>query len=208
MGSWMDRRATLLRHNIGSWDSQFVRFDNKGREQERFPCHLEVLEMGDAIFSTLTYVNTGRTGQMRFHEPPEEMQISPEGHWSLGPSFNGYGAWVSEFCLCGGDRRCRAVIRHDSHGLASLVLIMEWRSGTPPVTIPAEIQLDPHSLDSTGCTGMQGWSWQKGVTLIAMAERHQGQAQVCGLHWTQPDGVDREIMRRHSSDGYLLPLSV
>jgi hypothetical protein len=68
---------------------------------------------------------------MDFDEPPAEMQISPEGHWSLGRDRIGNGAWpwVSELCLVWDERRRRAVIRHGSERLESLVVVSEARPG-------------------------------------------------------------------------------
>ena len=50
------------------------------------------------------------------------MQISPEGHWNLCPDRIGAWPWVSELCLVWSWRRRRAVIRHGSERLESLVV--------------------------------------------------------------------------------------
>lgn len=202
----MNRRSTLLQFNNGCWDSLFIRFDRDGLELERFPCRLQVLEQGEMICSTLTYLETGKTGQMRFLEPPAEMQITSEGHWSLGPTQLAPESWVAEFCLGRGGQRRRAVIRHGSRGLESMVLIREWRSGSTPVTTPPELTLQPADVNTPALGGLQAWSWCEEVTLLAMAECQPGQPQLCGLRWHQAGGPPLEILRRHDETGQLLPL--
>ena len=107
-------RSTLLIHNAGIWEGQFVRLDPGGREQSRFASHLSVLDTDGLIEASLTNRDSGEVRRMAFREPPAEMQISPQGHWSLGPDRIGPWPWVNELCLVHGDqhRRRRFSSRH------------------------------------------------------------------------------------------------
>ena len=105
-----DRRHQLLAHNAGIWEGAFVRLDATGQEQERFASHLLVEDSDGRIEASLTNCNSGELRRMAFREPPAEMQISPEGHWSLGPDRIGPWPWVSELCLVHGEQRRRAVV--------------------------------------------------------------------------------------------------
>ena len=60
------------------------RLNPLGLEQERFASHLEVADREGTIHADLTNRSTNAVRSMQFVEPPAEMQISPEGHWSLG----------------------------------------------------------------------------------------------------------------------------
>ena len=130
------RREILLTHNSGDWHGCFICCDCHGLERERFKSQLSVQDQGGKVVAALTNISTGQVRSMDFDEPPAEMQISPEGHWSLGPDRIGAWPWVSELCLVWGERRRRAVIRHGSERLESLVVVSEARSGLEEPFLP------------------------------------------------------------------------
>jgi hypothetical protein len=105
-----DHRHQLLAHNAGIWEGAFVRLDATGQEQERFASHLLVEDKDGRIEASLTNRNSGDVRRMAFREPPAEMQISPQGHWSLGPDRIGPWPWVSELCLVHGEQRRGAAL--------------------------------------------------------------------------------------------------
>jgi hypothetical protein len=145
--SGFDRRATLLAHNAGLWEGTFVRLegqaDGEAVEAERFASRLVVEDRSGTVEADLTNLTSGAVRSMRFAEPPAEMQITAEGHWSLGPDRIGSWPWVCELCLAGGERRRRVVVRLEGERLISLVVVIEARPGisdpppAPPWRLPA-----------------------------------------------------------------------
>ncbi len=75
------------------------------REQERFCAQLQVKDQGGEIVAALNNLNSKPLREMRFREPPSEMQITANGNWSLGPVQLGASRWVTEICLCHGHQR-------------------------------------------------------------------------------------------------------
>lgn len=207
MSEPFSRRHTLLAHNAGSWQGVFIRLDASGLEIERFPSSLDVEERGPRIVASLTNGNTGNVRTMEFEEPPAEMQISPAGHWSLGPDRIGPWPWVSELCLVHGDRRRRVVVRHGSDRIESVVLVSEGRPGCAD---PAP--LAPHAARPLPGSGDQVvWVLEdttaNRVELQLMVRRSFGMPQQVILRW-QPTGSDwLEIGRSHASSGLLEPLT-
>lgn len=143
----VDRRATLLAHNAGVWEGSFVRLeaqpDGQAQEVERFASRLLVEDRAGTVDASLTNLDSGNVRSMRFAEPPAEMQITAEGHWSLGPDRIGAWPWVCELCLVDGERRRRVVVRLEGERLISLVVVIEARPGigdaaaTAPWRLPA-----------------------------------------------------------------------
>lgn len=206
MSEPFSRRDTLLAHNAGHWQGTFIRLDGQGREIERFPSSLLVEEQGPLIVASLTNSSTGNVRSMEFAEPPAEMQISPMGHWSLGPDRIGPWPWVSELCLVHGDRRRRVVVRHGSDGVESVVLVSEGRPGCadgPP--------LAPHQA-SVSCSGTQQlWLLEdtptNRVEVQVMGQRSFGVPESVSLRW-QPTGAGTlDIHRRYAASGLLEPLA-
>ncbi|MEB3235343.1 MAG: DUF3598 family protein [Cyanobacteriota bacterium] len=195
------RRSTLLLHNAGTWAGTFIRLDGQGREVERFGSRLEVVDRAGTIHADLTNTSTGVVRSMQFSEPPAEMQISPEGHWSLGPDRIGPWPWVCELCLVWGDRRRRIVVRHNSDGLESVVLVCEGRVGQADAapTPPLQLQPQPHNGEQ------QRWSLAApaAVQIITMAQRRSGQAEAVTLHWQPEPGLALVLARRYSEHGLL-----
>ena len=196
------RREILLTHNSGDWHGCFICCDCHGLERERFKSQLSVQDQGGKVVAALTNISTGQVRSMDFDEPPAEMQISPEGHWSLGPDRIGAWPWVSELCLVWGERRRRAVIRHGSERLESLVVVSEARSGLEEPLPPAPLQ----ALASPAPTG-PGLIWSLpaalGVTLITADRRQSGVSEEVGLCWQPEPGIHLEIRRRYSAYGAL-----
>ncbi len=196
------RREILLTHNSGDWHGCFICCDCHGLERERFTSQLSVQDQGGKVVAALTNISTGQVRSMDFDEPPAEMQISPEGHWSLGPDRIGAWPWVSELCLVWGERRRRAVIRHGSERLESLVVVSEARSGLEEPLPPAPLQ----ALASPAPTG-PGLIWSLpaalGITLQTADRRQSGVSEEVGLCWQPEPGIHLEIRRRYSAYGAL-----
>ncbi|MCP9788479.1 DUF3598 family protein [Cyanobium sp. Maggiore-St4-Cus] len=196
------RREILLTHNSGDWHGCFICCDCHGLERERFKSQLSVQDQGGKVVAALTNISTGQVRSMDFDEPPAEMQISPEGHWSLGPDRIGAWPWVSELCLVWGERRRRAVIRHGSERLESLVVVSEARSGLEEPLPPAPLQ----ALASPAPTG-PGLIWSLpaalGITLQTADRRQSGVSEEVGLCWEAEPGIHLEIRRRYSAYGAL-----
>ncbi len=209
MSEPFSRRHTLLTHNAGSWQGTFIRLDASGLEIERFPSSLQVEQRGSRIVASLTNGNTGNVRTMEFEEPPADMQISPAGHWSLGPDRIGPWPWVSELCLVHGDRRRRVVVRHGSDHIESVVLVSEGRPGCAD---PAP--LHPHRaehLPHPGEPDQQLWLLEttpgNRVELQVMGQRRFGMPQSVELRWQTKGGPWLEIRRNHAASGLLEPLA-
>jgi Domain of unknown function (DUF3598) len=203
----LSRRSTLLSHNAGSWQGTFIRLDSRGSEMERFPSSLQVEERGGLIVASLTNGSTGDVRSMEFAEPPPEMQISPAGHWSLGPDRIGPWPWVSELCLVHGDRRRRVVVRHGNEGIQSVVLVSEGRPGCSDAPPPA-----PHQAVISSASGPQAlWVLEhtptNRVEVQLMAERNFGMPQTVVLRWQPAGSSTLEIGRCHAASGLLEPLT-
>ena len=201
-------RETLLRFNSGIWDSLFIRFNAMLREQERFSAQLQVKDQGGEIVAALKKRNSKQLREMRFREPPSEMQITANGNWSLGPVQLAASRWVTEICLCHGHQRRRAVFHHDEHGLESAVVIVEARQGKhlEQPEKPAQLKLLEAQADQI--KGQQVWQWGKSLGLIVMAERSKDSPQSCGLRWCPEPGEHLELMRSYSSSGRLKPIGI
>lgn len=191
-----DRRATLLARNAGLWEGHFLKLtaqaDGEAVEQERFPSRLLVEERDGVIDAALTNVASGSVRSMRFSDPPAEMQIHPEGHWSLGPDRIGSWPWVSELCLTLGDSRRRAVVRLEGETLISAVLVLEARPGVA-VSLPPPLRLP--RLQGAGCS-----LWRAGDLELRAA------AGWVELHWQPPAGPGISLRRSYSPYGLLEPL--
>ena len=189
----MSRRA-LLEHNSGEWHGLFIRLDHAGVEQTRFNTVLRVQEEADQVVAALTDCSSGQTRTMRFGELPAAMQVDPAGHWSLGPDPYTPWNWNHELCLTVGQQRRRLIVRGNSGGLQSLVLVQEARGG---------IQLaDPEdplrcSIDSQG--DRHCWNLRADVQLVLDGRN-------CSLRWQQANGSWLAITRHYGADGALLAL--
>ena len=189
----MSRRA-LLEHNSGEWHGLFIRLDHAGVEQTRFNTVLRVEEEADQVVAALTDCSNGQTRTMRFGELPAAMQVDPAGHWSLGPDPYTPWNWNHELCLTAGQQRRRLIVRGNSGGLQSLVLVQEARGG---------IQLaDPEdplrcSIDSQG--DRHCWNLRADVQLVLDGRN-------CSLRWQQANGSWLAITRHYGADGALLAL--
>ena len=189
----MSRRA-LLEHNSGEWHGLFIRLDHAGVEQTRFNTVLRVQEEADQVVAALTDCSNGQTRTMRFGELPAAMQVDPAGHWSLGPDPYTPWNWNHELCLTVGQQRRRLIVRGNSDGLQSLVLVQEARGG---------IQLaDPEdplrcSIDSQG--DRHCWNLRADVQLVLDGRN-------CSLRWQQANGSWLAITRHYGADGALLAL--
>ena len=189
----MSRRA-LLEHNSGEWHGLFIRLDHAGVEQTRFNTVLRVEEEADQVVAALTDCSNGQTRTMRFGELPAAMQVDPAGHWSLGPDPYTPWNWNHELCLTVGQQRRRLIVRGNSDGLQSLVLVQEARGG---------IQLaDPEdplrcSIDSQG--DRHCWNLRADVQLVLDGRN-------CSLRWQQANGSWLAITRHYGADGALLAL--
>ena len=132
--------------------------------------------------------------RLRFAEPPAEMQISPEGHWSLGPERIGAWPWVAELCLAGGERRRRAVVRLEGERLISLVVVVEARPGVDETPSPPSWRLP-------AIRQAEGLLWRPAADLEVRAA-----AGSVELAWRQPAGETLRLRRAYSQYGLLLPL--
>ena len=196
--SGFNPRATLLAHNAGLWEGTFIRLegqaDGEAVEVERFASRLVVEDRSGTVEADLTNLTSGAVRSMRFAEPPAEMQITSEGHWSLGPDRIGAWPWVCELCLAGGERRRRVVVRLEGERLISLVVVIEARPGIsdPPPAPPW--RLPP--LRQAG-----GLLWRPAPDL---------EVRVCSgaveLAWQVQSGRLLRLRRRYSEYGLLRPL--
>jgi hypothetical protein len=193
-----DRRATLLTRNAGTWEGSFVRLeaqaDGEALEVERFASRLVVEDRDGTVDASLTNLSSGNVRSMRFAEPPAEMQITAEGHWSLGPDRIGAWPWVCELCLTAAERRRRAVVRLEGERLISLVVVVEARPGIsdPPPVAPVRLPAIRQA---------QRWLWRPAPDLELRAAN--GWVE---LAWQdQPDQTHR-LRRAYSEFGMLLPL--
>ena len=179
------------------WEGNFLRLElddgSEAVERERFASHLLVQERDGRIEASLTNLASGAVRSMAFADPPPEMQISPEGHWSLGPDRIGPWPWVSELCLTAGTRRRRAVVRLEGERLISLVLVIEARPGHPDPP-PPPLRL-PRQQDG-GCL-----LWRAGPDLAVRTA-----ATWVELQWQPEPGRPCRLRRAYSDHGLLLPL--
>jgi len=197
--SGFDRRATLLAHNGGLWEGTFVRLegqaDGEAVEAERFASRLVVEDRAGTVEADLTNLSSGSVRSMRFAEPPAEMQIAAEGHWSLGPDRIGAWPWVCELCLAGGDRRRRAVVRLEGERLISLVVVIEaWPGISDPAPAP------PWRLPAIRQAG--GLLWRPASDLEVRA----GSGWV-ELLWQPQPGQTLRLRRAYGEYGLLVPLA-
>ena len=208
------RRATLLSHNAGLWEGCFIRLDRTGAELERFESHLSVSDQNGTIKAALTNRVSGQVRSMEFADPPAEMQISQNGHWSLGPDRIGPWPWVCELCLVWGEQRRRAVIRHHSDGLESLVVVIEGR----PQLSKQQLPIPPSPLTLRGGPMIQSenrychGSPALGLEIFSMAKRGasagscpSSQAERVELHWQPATGIKLVVARCYSANGLLEP---
>jgi len=190
-----DRRVTLLAHNAGVWEGHFLQLDGaadgEAVERDRFTSRLLVEERQGVITADLTNLSSGVVRSMRFADPPPEMQIHPDGHWSLGPDRIGPWPWVSELCLTVGDRRRRAVVRLEGETLISLVLVLEARPGLE-VPLPPPLRLP--RLQEAGC-----WLWRSDDLELRVA------AGWVELLWQPQAGRSCRLRRAYSPYGLLEP---
>jgi len=197
-------RATLMHFNAGTWEGCFIRLDSSGRELERFGSHLEVADRQGTIHADLTNTSTGTVRSMQFVDPPAEMQISPEGHWSLGPDRIGPWPWVCELSLVWGQRRRRVIVRHGSTSLESLVLVCESRPGTPHEAPAGPLQLSGQALST------DQWQWIEGssaaLQITTPNQRRAGTVERVALSWQPEAGRVMRIERAYSEHGLLVPL--
>lgn len=189
----MSRRA-LLEHNSGEWHGLFIRLDHAGVEQTRFNTVLRVQEEADQVVAALTDCSSGQTRTMRFGELPAAMQVDPAGHWSLGPDPYTPWNWNHELCLTVGQQRRRLIVRGNSVGLQSLVLVQEARGGIQLADPEAPLRC---SIDSQG--DRHCWNLRADVQLVL-------DGRDCSLRWQQANGSWLAITRHYGADGALLAL--
>ena len=204
-----DRRSNLLAHNAGVWEGQFVRLNASGLEQERFASHLLVADTGGLIEASLTNRSSGEVRCMAFREPPAEMQISPQGHWSLGPDRIGPWSWVNELCLVHDEQRRRAVVRLGSEQLESLVVVWEGRPGLADAPPSAPVQA--RATGSSGSAGahapgLSTWVIGADLEIVLPTLRRAGSPQSVLLRWQPQPGLLLEIARAYDAYGNLLDL--
>ena len=189
----MSRRA-LLDHNSGEWHGLFIRLDQHGVEQTRFPTVLNVQEEADQVVASLTDSSSNQTRSMRFGDLPTAMQVSPLGHWSLGSDPFYAWNWSHEICLVFGPQRRRLIVRGNTTGLQSLVVVQEARPTVdleePPTPLNCSITVDGSQQD-----------WRLLPDLRMQLNQHS-----CSLKWLQPNGEWMAIKRQYDGDGALLPL--
>ena len=189
----MSRRA-LLEHNSGEWHGLFIRLDHAGVEQTRFNTVLRVQEEADQVVAALTDCSSGQTRTMRFGELPAAMQVDPAGHWSLGPDPYTPWNWNHELCLTAGQQRRRLIVRGNSGGLQSLVLVQEARGGIQLADPEAPLRC---SIDSQG--DRHCWNLGAHVQLVL-------DGRTWSLRWQQANGSWLAITRHYGADGALLAL--
>jgi len=196
--SGFDRRATLLAQNAGLWEGTFIRLegqaDGEAVEAERFASRLLVEDRAGTVEADLTNLTSGSVRSMRFTEPPAEMQITAEGHWSLGPDRIGAWPWVCELCLAGGDRRRRVVVRLEGERLISLVVVIEARPGVGDLPSPGPWRLP--ALRQAG-----GLLWRPAPDLEVLA----GPGLV-ELLWKPQSGRRCRLARAYTEHGLLAPV--
>ena len=189
----MSRRA-LLEHNSGEWHGLFIRLDHAGVEQNRFNTVLRVQEEADQVVAALTDCSSGQTRTMGFGELPAAMQVDPAGHWSLGPDPYTPWNWNHELCLTVGQQRRRLIVRGNSVGLQSLVLVQEARGGIQLADPEAPLRCSINSQGDRHC-----WNLQADVQLVL-------DGRDCSLRWQQANGSWLAITRHYGADGALLAL--
>ena len=189
----MSRRA-LLEHNSGEWHGLFIRLDHAGVEQNRFNTVLRVQEEADQVVAALTDCSSGQTRTMRFGELPAAMQVDPAGHWSLGPDPYTPWNWNHELCLTVGQQRRRLIVRGNSVGLQSLVLVQEARGGIQLADPEAPLRCSINSQGDRHC-----WNLRADVQLVL-------DGRDCSLRWQQANGSWLAITRHYGADGALLAL--
>lgn len=200
-------RQRLLEVNGGCWEGLFVRLGPDGHEIERFPTRLLVTDQDGTIEAALTYLSSGRTVPMRFHEPPAAMQISAAGHWSLGIDRTGPWPWIAELCVAHGDRRRRIVLRHGVDALESLTYAREWRPGVNEGGPAAPLVASLQAFGTGGATATR-WTLDDNVeVVIAHTPGQQGPVQMT-LSWQVAIDVRCRLERRYSPYGLLEPLAV
>ncbi|MEB3263586.1 MAG: DUF3598 family protein [Synechococcus sp.] len=212
--SGSERRRWLLAANAGRWQGSFVRLDGEGREAGRFPHDLLVQELPEEPVGTepalidacLTNTSAGTSRSMSFREPPAEMQISAEGHWSLGPDRIGAWSWVAELSLVWGDRRRRAVVRLTPERLESLVLVWEARPGREDPAPPAPVVLPaPGRHQHPSGQGYSRWQVEPGLWFEASWQQDGDLTQQVALIWEPEPGCRLELQRRYGPYGLLEP---
>ena len=189
----MSRRA-LLEHNSGEWHGLFIRLDHAGVEQTRFNTVLRVHDEADQVVAALTDCSTGQTRTMRFGELPTAMQVDPAGHWSLGPDPFTPWNWNYELCLTVGQQRRRLIVRGNSGGLHSLVMVQEARAGIPLEEPETPLRCSIESHGDRHC-----WSLQPDLQMLLDGRN-------CSLQWQQTNGTWLAIKRHYGADGALLAL--
>ena len=122
------------------------------------------------------------------------MQVDPAGHWSLGPDPFTPWNWNHELCLALGQQRRRLIVRGNSSGLQSLVMVQEARAGVQ-LTDP-EVPLNC-SIDSQG--DRHCWTLQPNLRMVLDGRN-------CSLQWQQASGTWLAITRQYGADGALLAL--
>ncbi len=198
-----DPRAALLQHNIGQWAGCFIRFNGDGLEQERFPTSLSVKDSDGLIQACLTYQHTGQQRSMSFQTLPASMQVSPDGGWSLGPTSITPWSWVAELCVVHQRERRRIVVRHGVSGLEQVVYVVETEGSRTP-----EAPVQRLRCRTRSAAELVIWEPEDGVELLLdQRDRQTGDATACGLRWTLPGGIVRQMVRRYDTQGGLLPLS-
>ncbi|WP_094512631.1 DUF3598 family protein [Synechococcus sp. MW101C3] len=194
-------RQILLDASAGLWEGTFIRLDGAGIEAERFPTGLEVREVDGNVEAALTYRHTGRVATMRFQEPPAEMEISPQGHWSLGPDKVGPWSCLTELCLVHGERRRRVVVRHGAERLEAVVLVVEARPGLQEAAPAA-----PHRVRRQPAGGSRElWQLEANLQLETTNPRLPGEPLITELRWTPEPGLVHHLQRAYGPHG--LPLS-
>ncbi len=198
-----DPRSTLLTHNSGRWSGCFIRLNAGGIEQERFPTVLDVEETDGVIHTCLTYANSGMQRSMTFTDLPFTMQVSTNGDWSLGPSAITPWTWVGELCVVRGQQRRRAIVRHGTSGLDSVVYVRESLDERLEAHLPEPLHCPAHPINN-----LTIWTPEPGVELLLdTRSRQSGDATACGLRWSSPEGSTRQIVRRYDGRGQMQPLS-
>ena len=187
-------RRILLQHNSGEWHGLFIRLDQSGIEQTRFATVLHVQEDSDHVVAALTDCTTGQTRSMRFKDLPTGMQVNPDGHWSLGPDPFTAWNWNYELCLAHGQQRRRLIVRGNSTGLQSVVMVQEARAGVQLIdpVLPLNCWIERQGSH-------QLWSFQQDL-------RMELDARSCSLQWLQSSGNWLSIKRHYGEDGGLLAL--
>ena len=195
-------RQILLDASARLWEGTFIRLDGAGIECERFPTGLEVREVDGSMEAALTYRHTGRVATMRFEEPPAEMEISPQGHWSLGPDKVGPWSCLTELCLVHGERRRRVVVRHGAERLEAVVLVVEARPGAQeaPPPAPHRVRRQPAAVGS-----QELWQLEATLQLETTNPRLPDEPLITELCWTPEPGITHRLQRAYGPHGLPLP---